>query len=158
MKPIPSFRHALALVAIGALSSAAPAQTTSVPIKPMASMPGGALSTLSSAAEVPPTTSGATGTVETVFNKQTSELSWIVTYSGLSGPLTAAHFHGPAMPGANAGVVVPVAADMMASPIKGVATLTPAQAADLSAGKWYLNLHTAANPGGEVRAQIAPQP
>ena len=158
MKSISSLRQVLALTAIAVLSSAVLAQTTSMPIKPMASMPGGALSTLSSAAEVPPNTSGGTGTVETAFNKQTNELSWIVTYQGLSGPLTAAHFHGPAMPGANAGVVVPVAAGITASPIKGSATLTPAQAADLSAGKWYLNLHTAANPGGEVRAQIAPQP
>jgi hypothetical protein len=39
------------------------------------------------------------------------------------------------------------------SPIKGTATLTAAQSADLLAGKWYVNLHTAANGGGEIRGQ-----
>ena len=158
MQPILFLRRSLALLACATFSAAALAQTTSMPAKPMPTMPGGALATLSSAAEVPPTRSGATGTVETAYNTQTSELSWNVTYSGLSGPLTAAHFHGPAMPGANAGVVVPVAAGTTASPIKGSAKLTPSQAADLMAGKWYLNLHTAANPDGEIRGQIAPQP
>jgi hypothetical protein len=66
-----------------------------------------------------------------------------------------AHFHGPAAAGANAGVVLPFANP--ASPIEGQATLTPAQAADLSAGKWYANVHTAANPGGEIRGQMLPK-
>jgi hypothetical protein len=42
------------------------------------------------------------------------------------------------------------------SPIKGSAALSPAQVADVLAGKWYVNLHTAANPGGEVRGQVMP--
>ena len=46
----------------------------------------------------------------------------------------------------------------MNSPITGTATLTPAQAADLAAGKWYVNLHTAANPGGEIRGQVPMRP
>ncbi|MDB5424047.1 MAG: hypothetical protein JWQ29_1463, partial [Phenylobacterium sp.] len=40
------------------------------------------------------------------------------------------------------------------SPIKGTATLTDAQIADLNAGKWYFNVHTAANPGGEIRGTV----
>jgi hypothetical protein len=69
--------------------------------------------------------------------------------------VTMAHFHGPALPGANAGPVVPVpAADIMATKIHGTATLTDAQIADLTAGKWYFNIHTAAHPGGEVRGQV----
>ena len=112
---------------------------------------------LSGASEVPPVTSSASGTVEANLNKQTNELSWTVTYSGLSGPATGAHFHGPAMAGANAGVVVPITGSLT-SPIRGAASLTAAQAADLMAGKWYVNLHTAANPNGEIRGQLPARP
>jgi len=112
---------------------------------------------LSGASEVPPVTSSASGTVEANLNKRTSELSWTVTYSGLSGPATGAHFHGPAMAGANAGVVMPITGSLT-SPIRGVASLTAAQAADLMAGKWYVNLHTAANPNGEIRGQLPARP
>jgi hypothetical protein len=112
---------------------------------------------LSGASEVPPVTSTASGTVELNLNKQTNELSWTVTYSGLSGLATGAHFHGPAMAGENAGVVVPMTGNLT-SPIRGVASITAAQTADLMAGKWYVNLHTAANPNGEIRGQIPAQP
>ena len=112
---------------------------------------------LSGASEVPPVMGNASGTVEANLNKQTSELSWTVTYSGLSGPVTGAHFHGPAMAGANAGVVVPITGSLT-SPIRGVASLTAAQVADLMAGKWYVNLHTAANPNGEIRGQLPARP
>ena len=65
-----------------------------------------------------------------------------------------AHFHGPAAAGANAGVQVPVPKSALASPMKGTVALTDAQIADLEAGKWYFNIHTAADPGGEVRGQL----
>lgn len=112
---------------------------------------------LSGASEVPPVASNASGTAELNLNKQINELSWTVTYSGLSGPATGAHFHGPAMAGANAGVVVPMTGSLT-SPIRGTASLTAAQAADLMAGKWYVNLHTAANPNGEIRGQFPARP
>jgi hypothetical protein len=108
---------------------------------------------LSASQSVPPNGSQGTGTVVTTLDKNTRTLKWTVTYSGLSGPVTAAHFHGPASPGQNAGVVVPFTGSM-ASPIQGQAVLTEAQMADLVAGKWYANLHTAANPGGEIRGQV----
>lgn len=82
------------------------------------------------------------------------KFTYSVTYKGLSGPATAAHFHGPADPGANAPPVVPIPSDKLASPIKGDATLTDAQAADLAAGKWYFNVHTAAHGPGEIRGQV----
>ena len=108
--------------------------------------------TLSAAAEVPSNASPGTGTLEATYDKASSVLMWRVTYSGLTGPATMAHFHGPAMPGANAGVVVPFPS--AASPAEGSATLTPAQVTDLMAGKWYVNIHTAQNPGGEIRGQV----
>src|SRR5689334_8457678 len=81
------------------------------------------------------------------------KLSWKLSYSGLSGPATAAHFHGPAEAGKNAGVAVAIP-NATSSPVEGSATLTDAQAADLMAGKYYVNIHTAANPGGEIRGQV----
>ncbi len=72
---------------------------------------------------------------------------------GLSGPATAAHFHGPAAAGANAGVVVPIG-NNPPSPTTGSATLTDDQIKDLEAGKWYANVHTEANKGGEIRGQM----
>ena len=124
--------------------------------KPMTMSDATAMSArLSGASEVPPTATSASGSVAASLDKKSSELSWTVTYSGLSGPATAAHFHGPAMAGANAGVVVPLTGDM-ASPMKGKSILTAAQAADLLAGKWYMNVHTTANPGGEIRGQVNP--
>ena len=127
------------------------------PMMPMMSSSSAMMTRLSGANEVPPVMSNASGTAEANLNKQTNELSWTVTYSGLSGPATGAHFHGPAMAGANAGVAVPITGSLT-SPIRGVATLTAAQAADLMAGKWYVNLHTAANPNGEIRGQIPARP
>ena len=113
--------------------------------------------TLSGTAEVPPNASTGKGMAEATLNKETNLLRWTITYSGLTGPVSAGHFHGPAMAGQNAGVVVPFKGGT-ASPIEGEATLTPQQAADLMAGKWYANLHTAAHPGGEIRGQITPSP
>src|ERR1700724_3618531 len=103
--------------------------------------------------EVPANSSAATGTADINYDPATKKLTWKLTYSGLSGPATAAHFHGPAEPGKNAGVKVPIP-NATASPAEGSATLTDEQAADLMAGKYYVNVHTAANPGGEIRGQV----
>ena len=109
--------------------------------------------TLSSgAAEVPPVTGTGTGSASVSYDTATKQVTYNVTYSGLSGPAAAAHIHCGAAAGANAGVAVPFASP--ASPITGSATLTDAQAADLTAGKCYVNIHTAANKGGELRAQL----
>ena len=108
---------------------------------------------LRAANEVPPNASQGSGSVDAVLNKDTNLLRWKVNYTGLSGPATAGHFHGPAAIGANAGVALPWPG-VMSTPSEGSATLTAAQAADLMAGRWYANIHTAANPGGEVRGQM----
>jgi hypothetical protein len=110
--------------------------------------------TLDGKSEVPPTTTSGKGTADIDYDAATKKLSWKVNYSGLSGPATAAHFHGPAEAGKNAGVAVPIS-NPASSPVEGSATLTDAQAADLMAGKYYVNIHTAANPGGEIRGQVA---
>ena len=103
--------------------------------------------------QVPPNSSQASGSVDAVLNKDTNLLRWKVNYTGLTGPATAGHFHGPAAMGANAEVVLPWSG-VMSTPSEGSATLTAAQAADLMAGRWYANVHTAANPGGEIRGQM----
>jgi hypothetical protein len=109
--------------------------------------------TLDGKSEVPPNTSAGKGTADVEWDAASKKLSWKLTYSGLSGPATAAHFHGPAAAGANAGVAVAIP-NATTSPVEGSATLTDAQAADLAAGKYYVNVHTAANPGGEIRGQV----
>jgi hypothetical protein len=109
--------------------------------------------TLDGKSETPPNTSAGTGTADIDYDAASKKLTWKLTYSGLSGPATAAHFHGPAEAGKNAGVAVAIP-NATTSPNEGSATLTDAQAADLLAGKYYVNVHTAANPGGEIRGQV----
>jgi hypothetical protein len=109
--------------------------------------------TLNGKTEVPPNTTAGTGTADINYDAATKKMTWKLSYSGLTGPATAAHFHGPAEPGKNAGVAVAIP-NAASSPVEGSATLTDAQAADLEAGKFYVNIHTAANPGGEIRGQV----
>jgi len=109
--------------------------------------------TLDGKSETPPNASAGTGTADIDYDASIKKLTWKLTYSGLTGPATAAHFHGPAEPGKNAGVAVAIP-NATTSPNDGSATLTDAQAADLLAGKYYVNVHTAANPGGEIRGQV----
>ena len=156
-KHLPTFvRASLAATALGAALVIAGCGSMMKPGASSSAMPMMATqslrATLSGAAEVPANASPATGSLEATFDKASSVLRWKVSYSGLTGPATMAHFHGPAMPGANAGVVVPFPS--AASPAEGSATLTPAQVADLMAGKWYANVHTAQYPGGEIRGQV----
>ena len=80
--------------------------------------------------------------------------TYTVNYKDLTGPATAAHFHDATAPGGNGPPIVPTT-NAGTSPIKGTATLTDAQIADLNAGKVYFNIHTAANPGGEIRGTLS---
>ncbi len=109
---------------------------------------------LSAAEEVPANDSAGTGTLEAAFDTETKVLTWTATFEGLTGPAVAAHFHGPADPGQNAGPVVTI--EDLESPSEGEATLDDAQAADLQAGKWYVNFHTEQYPDGEIRGQVLP--
>lgn len=112
--------------------------------------------TLNGAGEVPANATKGTGTVTATYDPASKTLSWTGSYSGLTGPATAAHFHGPADAKTNAGVLVPAPAP--ASPFTGSATLDDAKAADLMAGKVYFNVHTAENPKGEIRGQLEKAP
>ncbi len=107
---------------------------------------------LDSASEVPANTSKGNGTADITYDTTSKKLTWKITYADLTGPATMAHFHGPAEVGKNAPVAVPIAP--ATSPTEGSATLTDAQAADLMSGKYYVNVHTEANKGGEIRGQV----
>src|SRR5437773_2236899 len=121
-----TFRTAFAGVALSAAMLFAPAALAdSVAFK----------ADLKASNEVPPVESKGSGTLSATYDTASKSLNYTANYSGLTGDATAAHFHGPATAGQNAGVVVPVTGSA-ASPIKGSATLTDAQAADLTAGRW----------------------
>jgi hypothetical protein len=109
---------------------------------------------LKASSEVPANDSAGTGTLTATLDTETSELKYHVEFTGLTGPVVAAHFHGPAAEGVNAKPQIPVKSSPIASPIDGKATVTPEQAKDLTDGKWYFNLHTSANPAGEIRGQV----
>jgi hypothetical protein len=93
-----------------------------------------------------------TGLVTATLDDATSLLQWVVSWSGLSASVTAAHFHGPATTAQNAGVQVGI--DHTSNPSLGSATLTSGQAADLLNGMWYINIHSTAFPAGEIRGQV----
>lgn len=137
------FRSALAGAAIAAALIVSPALAETVSFK----------ADLTGASEVPPVATSGIGTVTATYDTATKRLSWRGSVSGLTGNATAAHFHGPAEPGKNAGVMVP-APGVTAGAFEGSATLTDEQARAVMAGNTYFNIHTPANPGGEVRGQV----
>ncbi len=123
---------------------------------------------LTGAQETPAVPSTALGTMDVFYTKETRLLTWSVTWSGLTGPVAAMHIHGLAPRGFAAGVVqnIITASNGIATPN---ATLYPAtgkfsgttlvdgsiiKEADLLNGFYYMNIHTATYPGGEIRAQI----
>ena len=136
------FRTAVAITALTLVSAAAHAATIQLKAD------------LKASSEVPPKDSAGTGTLTATLNTDTNEFTYHIEFSGLTGPVAAAHFHGPAAEGVNAKPQLPIKGSPVTSPIEGKATLTAEQAKDLLDGKWYFNLHTAANPGGEIRGQI----
>ena len=119
--------------------------------------------TLDQAQEVPapipvPT---ATGFASGSLDLDTLLLSWEILFEGLSGPAVGMHFHGPAGAGETAGVVVNIGnISGLSSPSNGSTTISAQDAADFQAGLWYINVHTALNPPGEIRgqAQVIPVP
>lgn len=108
---------------------------------------------LKTSTEVPPHPGKGAGLLTATYDTDTKLLTYHVTFAKLSGPATMAHFHGPAAPGANAKVQIAMP-NPVTSPIDGSATLTDDQNHDLLGGLWYFNVHTAKNPGGEIRGQV----
>ncbi len=140
----------LALVALPGITSAAD------PTQPAYGGP------MTGAQETPAVATSATGQGTFVISASGSTITYLVTYSGLSGTVSAAHIHTGA-PGIKGGAILPLAAGP--SPMSGTlsaadftvsgSVTTFAQAvADIRAGTTYFNLHTAANPGGEIRGQM----
>ena len=105
---------------------------------------------LKGSSEVPANDSAGQGMGDITLDTATKKLTWTVTSSGLSGEPTAAHFHGPAAAGENAGPVV----DISKAIASGSAEITDQHLADLQSGKWYLNVHTEKFPDGEIRGQV----
>ena len=124
--------------------------------------PDARLATLDGASEVPPVATAATGSGWIVISEDESTISYHIEYSGLSGAVVASHIHTGA-PGVPGGVIFPLTAT--ASPMDGVLTAADFTAsgsvttydealAGLRNGETYFNLHTAANPGGEIRGDL----
>jgi hypothetical protein len=110
------------------------------------------LARLSGQSVVPPNDSEASGNLQATLNKQTRQLSWTLSTNGLSGPPVGATFNGPAMPGDNAAVEVPLQAGQNLE--RGAVTLTDSQVDAVLAGRWYVAVATATRPDGEIRGQL----
>lgn len=103
------------------------------------------------AEEVPPTGAAGLGFCRAMLSPDETMLRVMVEERGLTGPITAAHLHrGPA---GVAGPVV-VALPIFAGSLDVTLPFPAADLANLEAGNFYVNLHTAANPGGEIRGQL----
>ncbi|MEZ4630787.1 MAG: S8 family serine peptidase [Deinococcales bacterium] len=115
---------------------------------------------LSPANEVPAVENApdAQGTVNVTLNETTMELILEGTYQGLTAPATAAHIHGPASKTANGPVVFPLTVSESDTAgngsITGYFDISSEQIEDLKAGMYYINVHNATNPSGEIRGQI----
>jgi hypothetical protein len=110
--------------------------------------------TMTAQEEVPPTNSKGSGNAEATLDTQSHQFTYRVTWGGFASQVIAAHFHGPAAPGKNAGVQVPIDGSNPQSPATGSATLTPEQQQQLMSGMWYVNVHTKNHPPGAIRGQL----
>jgi hypothetical protein len=115
----------------------------------------------------PQTPTNALGTMDITYSKETRTLSYTVNWSGLSGPVTAMHIHGTATPGYVAGIIQNIItssngifAPGAAFGVTGKVTATlladgvVVKESDILNGFYYINIHTALNPNGEIRGQI----
>ena len=101
----------------------------------------------------PSTDHKGNGSVSAEYDTATQMLSWAVNYTGLTSDVTGADFNGPAAARKEAASSLRING-ALASPIEGAATLDRAQAAALTSGSWYFNLHTTDHMSGEIRGQL----
>lgn len=111
-----------------------------------------AVAAIDPAQEVPPSPVGGVGFGLFNINTQTNTLDYYISVQGLSAPETAAHIHGVARHGANAGVLHALPPG---NPKVGVWNYPAALESALLDGLMYVNVHTTAFPGGETRGQIS---
>lgn len=105
--------------------------------------------------EVPPNPSPARGSATVTLNVGTGQVTVAGDFANLLGAAVAAHIHAPAPRGANAGVVLPLAATNATSgTVSGAGTLSAATVADVLNGRAYINIHSTMFGGGEIRGQI----
>ncbi len=98
-----------------------------------------------------PTASTGTGSGTFTVDTTANTMSFNVTFSGLTSPETAAHIHGPAPRGTDAGILFALS---LGSPKVGVWNYPEAQEANILNGLTYVNVHSSMFPGGEIRGQI----
>ena len=113
---------------------------------------GGANLTLSGAQEVPAVTTAATGSGTITVNADKS-VSGSITTTGIAA--VAAHIHTGA-PGQNGPVIIPLTQSGGTFTVPAGAKLTDAQYDLYKAGNLYVNVHSAAHKGGEIRTQLKP--
>jgi hypothetical protein len=113
---------------------------------------------LTGASEVPPTASRGSGYFQAVYRPSTKVLEYRLNLVGLSSPVTTGYLHGPAPPGEVADKVAPINIPLYYydSGVWDGVTLTEQQAAEMLAGRWYVNVMTTQYPDGEIRGQILP--
>jgi len=113
---------------------------------------------MTGAQETPAITTSATGSIDANYNRLTKTLTYKVTFSGLSGNATAAHIHGLG----EAGIKADIVQTFSGFPAKTSGTYSGTLLAeevrikeeDILAGRYYINIHTAANTQGEIRGQL----
>ncbi|MEQ1905331.1 MAG: CHRD domain-containing protein [Pirellulaceae bacterium] len=113
--------------------------------------------TLNGAQEVPANGSPGTGFATAFFNDITGSMTISGTFSGLTANASAAHLHGFAPPGVNAGVLIGLTVTPGTSgTISGAGSINNVGAnfANTLGGLTYLNIHNANFPGGEIRGQM----
>lgn len=116
---------------------------------------------LTGAQDVPPTNSAATGLASVVLNNAQTMITVNLSFSGLEGPATAAHIHGPALQGSNAGVLFPFTG--VPNAVSGAIppqtfAIDPTQVGYLESGQLYVNVHSTVFPEGEIRGQLQATP
>lgn len=121
---------------------------------------------LTGAQETPAVPSAALGTLDVSYTRSSKILTYTINWSGLTGAVTAAHIHGLAPTGYAAGVVqtfstsaitrCATVSNTSCGTYKGTLLVDDVivKETDLLNGVYYVNLHTAAYPGGEIRGQI----